>query len=101
MLLPLIKEVYEHARLRIATNVINEVIMDAQIVTPPPTHQGKRLRIYYASQVSVNPTVIVLFVNNPDLLHFSYQRYLENRLREAFEFKGIPIKIIARAKEKL
>ncbi len=99
LLLPLIKEVYDSSRLRIATNVLNEVILDAQLITPPPTHNGKRLRIYYASQVSIDPTLIVLFVNNPELLHFSYRRYLENRLREAFEFKGIPINISARAKE--
>ncbi len=100
-LLSLVKEVYQQTQKRISTSILNEVIMDAQIMTPPPTHQGKRLKIYYCSQVSINPTIIVLFVNDPELLHFSYRRYLENRLREAFEFKGVPIKIIARLKEKL
>ncbi len=98
-LLPLIDEVYQYSQLRIATNVLNEVIMDAQMMTPAPTHNGQRCRIYYASQVSVAPPTFVLFVNDPELLHFSYQRYLENRLREAFGFDGSPIRILARKKD--
>lgn len=98
-LFPLIDEVYDESTKRIATNVVNEVIMDAQIMTPPPTHNGQRLRIYYASQVAVAPPTIVLFVNDVELLHFSYKRYLENKLREAFGFNGTPIHIIARKKE--
>ncbi len=96
MILPLIDEVYNYSTLRIPTNVLNEVIMDAQTMTPAPTHNGKRLKIMYASQVSVAPPTIVLFVNDPQLLHFSYQRYLENRLREAFGFNGTPLRILAR-----
>ena len=84
--------------MRIQTNVLNEVIMDAQLMTPPPTHNGKRLRIYYASQVSVAPPTFVLFVNDPELLHFSYKRFLENKLREAFGFVGTPLIIKCRAK---
>ncbi len=95
-LVPLINQVYESSQLRIATSVVNEVIMDAQLFTPPPSHSGQRLRIYFASQVSVNPPTFVLFVNDPDLCHFSYKRYLENRLRDAFEFEGVPIRIILR-----
>ena len=68
-------------------------------MTPPPTHNGQRLRIYYASQVAVAPPTIVLFVNDVELLHFSYKRYLENKLREAFGFNGTPVHIIARKKE--
>lgn len=98
-LLPLIDLVYQNVNLRIKTNVLNEVIMDAQLSNPPKTHNGKRLKIYYASQVETAPCVIVLFVNDPELMHFSYQRYIENRLREAFGFEGVPIKIIARKKE--
>ncbi len=98
-LLPLIEEVHESALLRIPTNILNEVIMDAQLMTPPPTHKGQRLKIYYASQVAVAPPTIVLFVNDPQLLHFSYQRYLENRLREAFGFKGTTMRIIARERK--
>ena len=98
-LLPLIDEVHDYALLRIQTNILNEVIMDAQLMTPPPTHKGQRLKIYYASQVAVAPPTIVLFVNDPSLLHFSYQRYLENRLREAFGFIGTTLRIIARERK--
>lgn len=97
-LLPLIDQVYANVNLRIKTNVLNEVILDAQLSNPPKPHNGKRLKIYYASQVQTAPCVIVLFVNDPELLHFSYQRYLENKLREAFGFEGVPIKLIAREK---
>lgn len=92
-ILPLVKQVYENALKRITTSVINEVVMDAQMFTPPPTHSGRRLRIYYATQVSVQPTTFVLFVNDPELCHFSYRRYLVNRIREAFDFTGVPIHI--------
>lgn len=98
-LLPLIDEVHDYALLRIQTNILNEVIMDAQLMTPPPTHKGQRLKIYYTSQVAVAPPTIVLFVNDPSLLHFSYQRYLENRLREAFGFTGTTLRIIARERK--
>ena len=98
-LLPMIDDVYHYSQLRIATNVLNEVVMDAQLTTPAPTHNGQRLKILYASQVAVAPPTFVLFVNDPQLLHFSYRRYIENRLREAFGFDGSPIRIIARSKE--
>lgn len=97
--IPLINRLNEYSHMRIQTSVLNEVIMDAQIITPPPTHQGQRLNILYASQVAVAPPTFVLFVNEPKLLHFSYRRYLENRLREAFIFEGTPIRILARIKE--
>jgi GTP-binding protein len=95
-LLPLIDTVYENLNKRIKTNVLNEVILDAQMANPAKPHNGKKLKIYYASQVSSAPCVIVLFVNDPDLMHFSYQRYIENRLREAFGFEGVPIQIVCR-----
>ena len=98
-LLPLIDEVYNNVNLRIKTNVLNEVIMDAQLANPAKTHNGKRLKIYYASQVETAPCVISLFVNDPELMHFSYQRYIENKVREAFGFEGVPITIVARKKE--
>lgn len=98
-LFPLINMVYENINLRIKTNVLNEVIYDAQATNPPKTHNGKRLKIYYASQVQVAPCVIVLFVNDPELMHFAYSRYIENKLREAFGFEGVPIRIIARKKD--
>lgn len=97
-LIPLIDEVHDSCCFRVATNVLNDVILDAQMMNPPKPHLGRQLRIYYASQVSVEPPTIVLFVNDPELLHFSYSRYIENKLREAFGFVGTPIKIIARKK---
>ncbi len=95
----LIDEVYSFSKLRIATNVLNEVVLDAQMITPAPTHNGKRCKIYYASQVAVAPPTFILFVNDSELMHFSYQRFIENRLREAFGFKGSPIHIICRTKD--
>lgn len=95
-LLPMIDAVHDASTLRIQTNVLNEVIMDAQLMTPPPTHKGRRLKVYYASQVAVAPPTIVLFVNDPELLHFSYKRFLENSLREAFGFEGTTLRILAR-----
>ena len=94
-ILPMIDDVHDASVLRIQTNVLNEVLMDAQLMTPPPTHKGKRLKIYYASQVAVAPPTIVLFVNDPELLHFSYKRFLENSLREAFGFQGTTLRILA------
>ncbi|MBR3227818.1 MAG: ribosome biogenesis GTPase Der [Erysipelotrichaceae bacterium] len=98
-LLPLIDQVYDNVNLRIRTNVLNEVILDAQLANPAKPHNGKRFKIYYASQVQSSPCVIVLFVNDPELFHFSYKRYIENKLREAFGFEGVPIQILARKKE--
>ncbi|NLC33664.1 MAG: ribosome biogenesis GTPase Der [Erysipelothrix sp.] len=95
-IIPLVKELYENSTRRISTSVLNEVILDAQVMSPPPIHNGRRLRIYYATQVSTVPPTIVLFVNDENLVHFSYKRYLENRLREAFIFDGTPIRIITR-----
>ena len=97
-ILPLIDKVYENLNRRIKTNVLNEVILDAQLTNPAKPHNGKKLKIYYASQVSSAPCTVVLFVNDPTLMHFSYQRYIENKLREAFDFEGVPINIIARKK---
>ena len=97
-IIPLINLVYENLNKRIKTNVLNEVILDAQLANPAKPHNGKRLKIYYASQVSSAPCTIVLFVNEPDLMHFSYERYIDNKLREAFGFEGVPINIICRKK---
>jgi GTPase len=87
-----------HAK-RVQTNVLNDVIMDAVAMNPTPTDKGTRLKIYYATQVAVKPPTFVIFVNDPELLHFSYERFLENRIRDAFGFEGTPIKIIARARK--
>lgn len=98
-ILPMVDAVHDNSLLRIPTSVLNEVINDAQLVTPPPTHNGKRLKIYYSSQVAVAPPTFVLFVNDPELFHFSYRRYLENRLREAFSFEGTTLRLLAREKQ--
>ncbi len=95
-LIPLIDQVHEACTMRVATNVLNDVIMDAQMMNPPKPHNGRQLRIYYASQVAVSPPSILIFVNDPELFHFSYKRYLENKLRESFGFIGTPIHISAR-----
>lgn len=96
--IPMIKDVYQYSQLRIATNVLNEVVLDAQMMTPAPAINGKRLKIYYATQVATAPPTFVLSVNNPELMHFSYKRYIENRLRESFGFNGSPIRLIVREK---
>ena len=97
-LLPLAERVAENSRRRIPTNVLNEVIADTQVTTPAPARNGKRFRIYYATQVSVQPPTFVLSCNDPKLMHFTYERFIENSLREAFDFEGTPIHIIARKK---
>ena len=97
-LIPVIDEVHESCTMRVPTNILNDVILDAQMMNPAKPHLGRQLRIYYASQVAVEPPTIVLFVNDPELFHFSYKRYIENKLREAFGFVGTPIHIIARKK---
>ncbi|MED0874013.1 ribosome biogenesis GTPase Der [Bacillus mobilis] len=98
-LLPVINEVNESHSIRIQTNVLNDVIMDAVAMNPTPTHNGSRLKIFYATQVAVKPPTFVIFVNDTELMHFSYERFLKNRLREAFGFVGTPIHIIARARD--
>ena len=91
-------EVYEEASKRIATGVLNDVVQAATIAVEPPSDNGKRLKVYYVTQASTNPPTFVFFVNDTKLLHFSYERYLENALRKAFTFKGTPIRIIVRNK---
>ena len=97
-ILPLIDMVYENLNKRIKTNVLNDVVLDAQLSNPAKPHNGKRLKIYYASQVQTSPCIIALFVNDVELFHFSYQRYIENKIRDAFGFEGVPISIVARNK---
>ena len=97
-LIPLIDTVHDYCTMRIATNVLNDVILDAQMMNPPKPHNGRQLKILYSSQVAVEPPTFVLFVNDPELFHFSYKRYLENKLREAFGFVGTPLHIMVRKK---
>jgi len=97
-LFPVINRVAEQHAMRIATPVLNDLIADAVAASPPPTDRGRRLRIHYATQASVKPPAFVLFVNDPELMHFSYERYLENRIREAFVFEGTPVRFLVRKK---
>jgi len=98
-LLPMIQAASESHSLRVQTNILNDIIMDAVARNPTPMHNGKRLKIYYTTQVAVKPPTFVVFVNDPELLHFSYERFLINRIRDAFNFVGTPIKILARARD--
>ncbi len=95
---PLIQSVYAEASRRISTGMLNDLLNDAMTRVQPPSDKGKRLKIYYMTQVSVNPPTFVIFCNSEELFHFSYRRYIENCLRDAFGFKGTPIKIIIRQK---
>ncbi len=88
----------EQNAMRISTSILNQVIEDAVAVNPTPYDKGKRLKILYATQVKIKPPTFVIFVNEPEIMHFSYQRYLENKLRESFGFEGTPIKMIIRGK---
>ena len=97
-IIPEVDRVYENTCRRVPTNILNEVIADSQITTPDPARNGKRFRIYYATQVAVQPPTFVLSCNDPKLLHFTYQRFIENTLRGAFDFEGTPIRIISRKK---
>lgn len=98
-LLPVVKMVSENHTKRIPTNLLNDVIMDAIAVSPTPTFKGKRLKILYATQVAVKPPSFVIFVNDPELMHFSYKRFLENKIREAIDYTGTPINIFVRRRQ--
>ncbi|AOT56153.1 ribosome biogenesis GTPase Der [Weissella soli] len=94
----MIKQVNDNHQRRIQSSTLNDVLMDALALNPAPNMNGKRLRVYYATQVTVQPPTFVVFVNDPELMHFSYERFLENQIRKAFDFTGTPIKIIKRAR---
>ena len=95
----LVQTVYRNQQQRIKSSVLNDLLLEASKLVPTPMIKGKRLRVYYMTQVSVNPPTFVVFVNDPELMHFSYQRFLINQLRENFDFTGTPIKIIARKRK--
>ena len=97
---PAIDAAYDATNTRVQTSVLNDILMDAQMRNPAPNFNGGRIKILYGSQVSIQPPTFVLFVNNEDYMHFSYKRYIENRLRECFNFEGTPIRIICRTKTK-
>lgn len=98
LVLDALNEVYEHASMRVPTGVLNDVLNDAMAVNEPPNANGKKLRVYYATQPTTNPPTFVLFVNDEKIMHFSYKRYLENALRKAFDFSGTPIRLRIRNK---
>ena len=91
--------VIENQTLRVATGVLNEIMMEAAALQQPPSDKGKRLKLFYMTQVSVKPPTFVIFVNDKELMHFSYQRYLENKIREAFGFKGTSLKFFVRERK--
>jgi GTP-binding protein len=88
--------VLENATRRVSTGQLNDLILDCVMASEPPSVNGRRLKIKYATQISTNPPTFVLFVNEMDLMHFSYKRYLENNIRKTFDFRGTPIKIVIR-----
>lgn len=94
-----IDAVIENHALRVATGVLNEIMSEAVAMQQPPSDKGKRLKLYYITQVSVKPPTFVIFVNDKELMHFSYTRYIENRIREAFGFKGTPLRFIIRERK--
>ena len=94
-----IEEVYANANFRISTGALNDLISDAVRMQEPPSYQGRRMRVYFSQQVAVRPPLFVLHVNDEGLLHFSYERYLENTIRRAYDFSGTPIKIVVREKK--
>jgi len=93
------EEVYANASFRISTGALNDLISDAVRMQEPPSYQGRRMRVYFSSQVGVRPPLFVLHVNDEGLLHFSYERYLENTIRKAYDFTGTPIRIVVREKK--
>lgn len=95
----LIDTVAENHAMRISTGVLNEIMSEAVALQQPPSDKGKRLRLYYITQAAVKPPTFVIFVNDKELMHFSYTRYIENKIREAFGFKGTPLKFIIRERK--
>jgi len=100
-LLPMIRKAYENHGRRISTAELNNLVRDAYAINPPPSDKGRRLKIFYAAQPHANPPGFVFFVNDRELVHFSYKRYLENQLREAYDFEGTPIRLYFRNKAKV
>ena len=95
----MLETVIENHAMRIQTGVLNEILMEAVALQQPPSDKGKRLKLFYMTQVSTKPPTFVLFVNKKELMHFSYQRYIENRIRDTFGFMGTPIRIFIRERK--
>ena len=98
-LFDLIDVVIENHAMRVATGVLNEIMAEAVALQQPPSDKGRRLKLYYITQVSVKPPTFVIFVNDKELMHFSYTRYIENKIREAFGFRGTPLRFIVRERK--
>ena len=92
----LVKYVADQQSMRVQTSILNELVREAVSVNPPPSHKGRQLKIYFMTQVGIKPPKFVIFVNDETLMHFSYLRFLENKLRETFGFEGAPLKLITR-----
>ena len=97
-MLDTVREVYANNCLRVSTGVLNDVLIEAMAMQQPPAEKGRQLKIYYMTQVGVKPPTFVIFVNDRELMHFSYRRYIENQLRQNFGFKGTPIHFVVRQK---
>jgi GTP-binding protein len=91
-----IDAVMENHAMRVQTGVLNEIMVEAVAMQQPPTDKGKRLKLFYITQVAVKPPTFVIFVNDKELMHFSYTRYIENKIRDTFGFRGTPLKFIIR-----
>lgn len=94
--LPMALNVHEERLVRLSTSKLNQILQRAQEIHPAPSHAGKQLKIYYGTQVRNDPPTFLLYVNDPKLAHFTYKRFLENRIRESYSFLGTPIRIIMR-----
>ncbi len=94
----MINEVNKYNSMRISTGMLNQVIDEAIAITQPPTDKGKRLKILYVTQASTKPPTFIIFVNNKEIFHFSYERYLVNHIRKEFKMTGTPIRVIVREK---
>ena len=95
----MIDTVLENQSMRVGTGVLNEIMTEAVALQQPPSDKGKRLKLYYITQVAVKPPTFVIFVNDKELMHFSYTRYIENKIRESFGFKGTPLRFIIRERK--
>ena len=98
-LFDMIDTVLENQSMRVGTGVLNEIMTEAVALLQPPSDKGKRLKLYYITQVAVKPPTFVIFVNDKELMHFSYTRYIENKIRESFGFKGTPLRFIIRERK--
>lgn len=95
----LVKYVAEQQAMRVQTSLLNQLVMDAVSINPPPAYKGKRLKIFFMTQADIKPPKFLIFVNDPELMHFSYLRFLENKLRESFGFEGTPLKLVVRGRK--